>query len=456
MEEYYTIFATAAVILLYFLMRVARRTFDPFEPVWLFLVGYIQVYVVQALSYHEWAVGARGQELVEAANFRALWALLWFLVVYHLGFGRLVAKLLARPPRNWSAAWVVGLTPVMIIWGLFCAGVMIQGAGGGADTLSPEESLLRSFPFLMLGAAVLLIVTGRTINSPHRLFLPAGLAVAAAYVLIWMYNGRRAHSLIGVLATVCAFYITRLKRPAWPVLVTTALAGSLVVSIALGWRNDRDYERSFTGFFHYLGDFKLAKILESIGVKNDEDAPEVKTYETVEYGGYLLILDTVPARSDFDYGENYLRVFSTFIPRILWPSKPLFGRSQWVNAWIAGSELERDEEFTGPAISILGAAQLNGGAIATLVVLALAALLLRTGYEYLCLYPEVPWVQFWWSIIYYNAWFMVVCDDPLVWFYYNWGMSTFPIVVLLWWLNRGGGPAPHQAHATGLNFGPVA
>ena len=95
--------------------------------------------------------------------------------------------------------------------------------------------------------------------------------------------------------------------------------------------------------------------------------------------------------------------------------------------------MERDEDFTGPAIGILGATQLNGGAIGTLIVLAFVAILLRTAYEYFRLHADVPWVQFWWSITYYNAWFMVVNDDPLVWFYYNWGFSTFPIVVLMWW-----------------------
>ena len=31
---------------------------------------------------------------------------------------------------------------------------------------------------------------------------------------------------------------------------------------------------------------------------------------------------------------------------------------------------------------------------------------------------------------------MVVGDDPLTWFYYNWGFSGFPIVLLLWWIHR--------------------
>ena len=59
-------------------------------------------------------------------------------------------------------------------------------------------------------------------------------------------------------------------------------------------------------------------------------------------------------------------------------------------------------------------------------MLACVALVLRTAYEYFRLHADVPWVQFWWAITYYNAWFMVVNDDPLVWFYYNWGFTTLP------------------------------
>ena len=97
------------------------------------------------------------------------------------------------------------------------------------------------------------------------------------------------------------------------------------------------------------------------------------SYETEEYGGFLLMMDTVPMKSDYDYGASYLRIFSTFIPRIVWVDKPIFGRDQWIAAWIAGSEMKRESYFTGPAIGILGATQLNGGAIGTLIVLACVA-----------------------------------------------------------------------------------
>jgi hypothetical protein len=432
MDELIFAYGTAAVIVAYFLAQVLSGRFDPFAPTWLSLVGYTQIYVIQAISYHDWAVGVRGKELVAAANWRALWALLWFLFVYHLGPGRKLAPALPRPPRAWSPTLVAMLVPPLAVWGLYCSNVLLRS--GPDEVQSAEISLFRSFPFVLMVAAMLMIVTGRNIHAHRPAFLAAGLAVAFSYVIIWMFNGKRSHSLIAVLSTVCGFYITRLKRPSWPVLLSTAFAGSLVVAIAIGWRNDRDHQRSFAGFVGFLADFRISRILDSLVVSDGEE--EISTYETEEYGGFLLMMDTVPEKSGYDYGANYLRVFSTFIPRLIWRNKPIFGRRAWIDAWIAGSELEREDDFSSPAIGLLGATQLNGGTVGTLIVMAAIASLLRTAYEYFRLHPDVPWVQFWWAITYYNAWFMVVCDDPMVWFYYNWGFTTFPLVVLFWWANR--------------------
>ena len=436
MDEQALVIAIAGLLLVYFLAHIFTQRFDPFAPVWLFLLGYAQVYVIQALSYHDWALEVRGKDLVTAANFRALWAIAWFLAVYQFGAGRLIALGLPRPPGNWSPMVSTVLAPPLVVWGLFCAGVMIKGGIQAAEATSAEESLLRSFPFVMMVAAVMLIVTGRTQFATRPLFVAAGLTVAAAYVVIWMFNGKRSHALIGVLSTVCALYISRGKRPSWPVLIATLCTGALVVGIAIGWRNNRDYELSFEGFTQYLSEFKLAKVTESLNLEEQDDPLDSKSHETTEYGGFLLMMDTVPEKSEYDYGMNYFRIVSTYIPRIIWPTKPLFGRTQWASAWIAGSELERDEDFTGPAVGILGATQLNGGVVGTLIVLACVALVLRTAYEYFRLHADVPWVQFWWAITFFNAWFMVVGDDPLTWFYYNWGFSGFPIVVLVWWIYK--------------------
>ena len=73
-------------------------------------------------------------------------------------------------------------------------------------------------------------------------------------------------------------------------------------------------------------------------------------------------MDMVPEKSDYDYGTNVLPIVSTYIPRIFWPTKPVFGRAQW---WAPGSPARNSiatRNSLDPRIGILGAMQLNGGA----------------------------------------------------------------------------------------------
>ncbi len=442
MNELTWVYGTIGLIVGTFAVQVLRRRFDPFAPIWLFFVGYTQIYVVQALSYHEWAVRTRGVDLVAAANFRAFWALAWFIGLYHFGPCRALARVLPKPPRRWSTGPVFVLSPLLIFWGLFCAGLVLRG-GDNAGEPTAEVSLILSFPLVMLVAGVMLIVSGRQPGRPRPGLTAAGVATVATYMLIWMFNGKRSHSLVAVLVGVCAFYIPRLKRPSFPMLVVTAATGIMAVGISIGWRyyaSQHDGYGSVSKFIGFVTTFDPSTILESINVK-EKEAKEgiVVTYETEEYGGFLLMMDTVPMRSDYDYGANYLRVFSTFIPRVIWTDKPIYGRTQWIAAWIAGSEMKREAYFAGPAIGIMGATQLNGGPIGTAIVMAVVAMLLGSTYQYFRLHADVPWVQAWWPLWYYNAWFMTVNDDPCNWFYYNFGFTTMPTLVLLWFVNKVGG-----------------
>ena len=421
-------------------LHVLTRRFDPFAPLWLFFVGYAQIYVVQAISYHDWAVRVRGDETVTAANFRAFWALAWFLLVYHVAPARVLAKLLPRPPARWEVLPVAVLSPVLALWGLLSAGLISTGAEA-----SPETAFLQSFPLFLVVAGVLLLVTGRQPDAPRPAFQAAGMAVILAYMVIWMFNGKRSHSLIAVLVGLSAYYLPRRRRPSYPVLLATALAGAMAVGIAINWRyhaSKNPGRVDFASFADFVASFDPATVLESLNVTQSEGSAAVMlTHETEEYGAYLLMFATVPDLSDYDFGQPYLRVFTTFIPRMVWPSKPLPGRDQWVAAWVAGSELKRDASFTGPAIGILGAAQLNGGTWGTVLVLGIWAVVVRTTYDFAMLHAGSPWAQAFWSMTYYNAWFSTVCDDPLTWFYYSYGFTTLPTMVLLWGINRLAGPA---------------
>ncbi len=439
MNELTYVYMTAAVIVGFFVVEVARRKFDPFAPIWLFLVGYVQVYIIQAISYHDYALRVRGVEVTTTLNLRAFWAICWFFLVYQIPVGKFFASKLPKAPIAWSSGMIWGMTPVLVVWGLAGAFLVSHDISKERIEFSPEAFIFLQFPIMTLVAAILLIVTGRNPARPRPIMTAIGLSLAVFYVVLWMYNGKRSHSLMGVLTTICAMYSSRGKRPSFAVLGVVAVVAAVAVTLAIGWRNNMKYERSASGFVQYIGDFDPSHILVNInmGEKGEKSAVEVHiSRETEEYGASLLMLDTVPHKSPYDYGASYLRVFSTFIPRIFWPDKPFYGRDEWVAAWIAGSEYKRDKTFTGPAIGILGATQLNGGAIGTLIVFAGLALMIRTAYEYFRRYASTPWAQAWWTLTFFNAWFMTVNDDPFVWFYYVYGFTILPPMGLLWITNR--------------------
>ncbi len=437
-------YATAAIIGLLVLSQVFRKRFDPFAPHWLFLAGFTQIYIVQPISFREWAVRVHGPEQLTLAHLRILWALCWFLAVYYSPLGRWIASKLPAAPRSWSPRLVCGMAPPMVVWGLACSGLLLSQSNDAAA--SAEVDLLRQFPIFMLVAGILLIVTGRQPDHPRPALAWLGVATASMYSLIWMFNGKRSHSLIGVLTCVCAYHLPRFKKPSLPVLGATGVACALAVGIAIGWRGNPNYERSVSGFVQYLSEFDPQGVLVSANMaerdESDKYIKEKASKETEEYGGFLLMFTTVPDKAEYDYGESYMRLISTYIPRVIWTDKPYYGRRQWVAAWIAGSEFPRNDAFTGPAIGVLGATQLNGGAFGTLVVLGILSLLMSTAYQYYRRFATCPWAQAWWALTYYNAWLMTANDDPFVWFYYIYGHTTLPPLAFLWLYNRLSAPVP--------------
>ena len=438
MSDLTYVYATGVLVFGLVASQLVRKAFDPFAPIWMFLVGYFQVYVVQAISYHDWAVRVRGEELIAAAGFRSFWALAWFLTVYYSPLGWRLAKMLPGAPAGWSQVTSGVMVPILIVWGLISSG-MIVATGGGGGEMSAGENLLRQFPIFMIVGGVMLIVGSAHRDPPSSTLRLAGVVTTLMYVFIWMLNGKRSHSLIGILTTVSAYYISKGTKPPKVVLLVTGVLGAVVVSLALGWRGNENYERSVAGFLQYVTEFNPDSILVNANLASrgeEETAPEKTSKETEEIGGYYLMLATVPEKAEYDYGESYLRLVSTYIPRMIWKDKPFYGRDKWTAAWIAGSEFKRDETFTGPAISVLGAAQLNGGALATFLLMGVLATLLKTAYEYFRLYAHTAWAQVYWPLTFYNAWLMTVNDDPFIWFYYVFGHTTLPPLAFLWIYNR--------------------
>ena len=280
MDELLFAYATAAVIVRLFPRQVDHAEVRPVRA-GLAVPGRIyQSYVIQAISYHEWAVGVRGKELVAAANCRALWALVWFLAVYQLGLGRRTR--LGCCPRRRGLVAGAGRRdqPAPGRLGPVLRGDVDPRRRRHASAMSGRGSaIFRSFPFVMMVAAIMLIVTGRTIQAPRPAFLPAGLVVAAVVRLdldvqrqaIALAHRRAGDGLCVLRHAAQAALVARADRHGVRRCARRA--------IAIGWRNNRDHERSFTGFVHFLGDFDVRRSSRA-STSADDDGEEIMTYET--------------------------------------------------------------------------------------------------------------------------------------------------------------------------------
>ena len=241
------------VMVLYFLHQVISRKFDPFAPVWLFLVGVsanvrdpgTQAFTTGPSKYAAKTWSSRPTSGLSGRCFGFCWSTSLAPHESSPGYCRV-------PPVRWSAVLPAVLCPPLIIWGLFCANMFVRGEVPVLESLLERGGALSIVSIRDAGGRR---DARRSRVEPGKryvlVYLALGLLAGAAYVAIWMFNGKRSHSLIGLLATVCALYLTRLKRPSWPVLITTGVLGALVVTIALGWREAATYPRSVAGFTQY-------------------------------------------------------------------------------------------------------------------------------------------------------------------------------------------------------------
>ena len=170
MEELYFVYATVGLIVLYLpRSRWSRGSFDPFAPVWLFLVGYVQVYVIQAMSYHEWALDVAGQGSGRRGQFPCLLGPPLVPLRSTSSASDGTGARFCRVRRGLVAALGRHAEPAADPVGLCSARACSSGEMLPRPRALPARKLLfRSFPFVMMVAAVMLIVTGRTIQRRRR------------------------------------------------------------------------------------------------------------------------------------------------------------------------------------------------------------------------------------------------------------------------------------------------
>jgi oligosaccharide repeat unit polymerase len=92
-----------------------------------------------------------------------------------------------------------------------------------------------------------------------------------------------------------------------------------------------------------------------------------------QFDMFVKVLQLVPTELPFQHGATFAEFFAYFVPRALWPDKPL--PIEYRISLLSGSNA------SGKPASILGELYLNGGALAIVVGMILFGVLARMAHE---------------------------------------------------------------------------
>ena len=198
-------------------------------------------------------------------------------------------------------------------------------------------------------------------------FNPMGLLPLILFVGYRVYCGWARWTIVLFflgLALVYAWQKGRRSLPLWAVLLAIPL---FMLFQTLG--HNRDY---------------LQMLLRGESVRRAVDpvTPEEQfkeKYDTQEFANFdylCYVLKIVPERTgSFNYGCQYLQLFTEPIPRKLWPGKP-------VGAPVGFFSLNSFGNFIGLTVSLPGDGWMSGGWLGVIITMGLAGLMLGKAHQW--------------------------------------------------------------------------
>jgi hypothetical protein len=266
------------------------------------------------------------------------------LTGYATPLGALLARAVPKPRRDWSLTSSLGVALVMIPlgWALFLMGqfgLVPRWAGSGvlgvlAAIATFGIALLMAI-YLRFGSRLAFLALWMAIpptmgfnfftGSKGMFFAPLAM-VALTYVVV-----RRRFRIRWGVAAVVAFALFFPINQFYREVVMEGLTKRSVDVLA----NPQD---ALNRVSTYAGTFEFRELfLEGLAMTS------------VRFSGLdlaTIIFRDTPARVPFQGGWTIGYVFLAYIPRVLWPGKPLLAIGQWVTDNYAGGPLIRSQ--TGP------------------------------------------------------------------------------------------------------------
>ncbi|HEY8491162.1 MAG TPA: O-antigen polymerase [Dehalococcoidia bacterium] len=322
--------AIAAVAVLPLLWRAAQRRLDPFEPLLIFSVAWLVLFVARPAA----------MLLTDAFRFQTypirdgfipmlVMALLGgagFLLGYALPWGGALGRRLPPLPSAWHADTavayalaLVGLGTVLFTAFLLQAGgpdlsrSLLEGRGDAGPDYAASTGYLYLAIFLSIPAALLIIASGGMTGRLRRGLVALGIAVLCVSLVQAGPSGTRSW-LLPIFGSVFIFwYVRHGRRPAARTLLLLLLMGFFLgINFA---REARSPEvRREVGLW--------ALLVRSVTRPDDAWDAFILGPDTEMASLLSLEATAVPSRIPFQHGLATGHVLVHPVPRTLWPGKP--------------------------------------------------------------------------------------------------------------------------------------
>ncbi len=357
------------------LLTIYKKEFDPFEPIYLWIVLYAFLYFLKPLTHVITGVGFRyGEEYLNEALFIAIVGLAFFYLGYFWSGGKKIAAILPLAAREISLKRLKIVAWCLILIGFWGLHTYIQISGGWYEFWSKPHGFggkanittayIYQLPELMVIGFLLAFfafVASReklSIKSLVMLFL-ASLGGVGLYTLVW---GSRTNFSWITLSCITIYYLLRDKRPSLKIIFPALFALFIALAIIPAYR----------GNLYFGGDFK--KMLNISNYMNS--FRQAFGNPTDEFGSYLAEVALVPENIPYDYFALHRQLIYHPIPRLIWPDKPPLFNRNW-DSFLAKSHLS-----WGAAESLLGDFYAQLGLWGVIVGTFISGVLWKTIYWY--------------------------------------------------------------------------
>lgn len=296
-----------------------RNDFDPFEPVYLWILLYSYLYLVRPLVYflteaREYSVEF---DLTKALTL-ALIGLMSFYIGYYMKIGKKLAGMIPIISSPVSVRHLRRSVWCFAILGIGAYGYFVQQSGGHITFFSQahgaagkyEEStayLYQAIEFLF-PAFFILYRDSLDSESKVRKMLVLGL-FGLPFLLFVLYMGERDYTFYLIIGVVLLSSLKNETRPRLP--KAALLAGAMFIILGL--------LPTYRTFFYIGSDLSQIKDLNPVEILEET---ALKRSTSDEFAVYLKTVTLVPEYVDYQYGRLYLQLFIHWIPKSIWPNKP--------------------------------------------------------------------------------------------------------------------------------------